>query len=51
MDGKESIRSHFRPQEAGMTRRQDVEDRTQWVADIRDSTDTLGAVVRRVMVT
>ena len=39
------------PRRLAWLERQDIEDRTQWVADFRDSTDTLGAVVKRVMVT
>ena len=39
------------PRRLAWLERQDVEERTQWVAEFRDGTDTLGAVVKRLMVT
>ena len=51
MEGKESSRSHSPPRRLAWLERQDVEERTQWVAEFRDGTDTLGAVVKRLMVT
>ena len=39
------------PRRLAWLERQDVEERTHWVAEFRDGTDTLGAIVKRLMVT
>ena len=39
------------PRRLAWLERQDVEERTHWVAEFRDGTDTLGAIVKKVMVT
>ena len=39
------------PRRLAWLEKQDVEERSHWVAEFRDSTDTLGVVVKRLMVT